>query len=407
MFNFSEIENTKLSWKFRGLPESAMGLSIKEYVEKSKNLFIDGYQWPQAIMLDSALEQNLITMNSFCKKHNVALAPHVKTHMSPQLAKRQIDNGSWGVTVANASQARTFLQFGFKKILIANEVVNPSSIKYLSEQDAEIYFYIDSQRGLEIVEKSATRPVNILLEIGKSQGRTGVRDLAVAHELVEKIVASKNMKFAGVSGYEGTFGKDRSTDSVNKVRSFLKILVEFAQSVKSQGTSPFLVSAGGSAFFDLVVDELKPLTESNEYQVILRSGGYVTHDHGFYAEIYPFVQDPEFTFLPALEVWSIVTSQPEQNLAIINGGKRDISVDIDLPFALKFKAENGPIKELTGKVLNTNDQHIYLETQNPELRVGDLVAFGISHPCTTFDKWPLIPVVNDDYQILDLYLTYF
>lgn len=407
MFNFSEIENTKLSWKFRGLPESAMGLSIKEYVQQKRNLFTDEYQWPQAIMLDRALEQNLKTMDAFCKKHNVLLAPHVKTHMSPQLAKRQIDNGAWGVTVANASQARTFLEFGFKKILIANEVVNPSSIKYLSEQDAEIYFYIDSITGFEIVEKSATKPVNILLEIGKAQGRTGVRDLAVAEQLITKILAAKNMKLAGVSGYEGTFGKDRSAESVNKVRDFLKLLVEFAQSVKDQGESPFLVSAGGSAFFDLVVDEFKPLTQSSDYKVILRSGGYVTHDHGFYAEIYPFVKDPEFMFLPALEVWSIVNSRPENNLAIVNGGKRDISVDIDLPFALKFKSGSEAINELTGKVLNTNDQHLYLETENQELKVGDLVAFGISHPCTTFDKWPLIPVVSDDYQILDLYLTYF
>lgn len=407
MFNFSEIENTKLSWKFRGLPEAALGLSIKDYLRKAPKFLRDDYQWPQAIMLDSALENNLTTMKAFCKKHNVELAPHVKTHMSPQLARRQIDNGSWGVTVANASQARTFIEFGFKKIIIANEVANASSIKFLSEQDAEIYFYIDSLRGFEIVEKSATRPVNILLEIGKSQGRTGVRDLVLAERLVDMISASEKMKFAGVSGYEGTFGKDRSQQSIDKVRDFLQTLVAFAISVQAKGPNPFMVSAGGSAFFDLVVDELKPVTQDSNFKVILRSGGYVTHDHGFYAEVYPFVNDPEFTFFPALEVWSIVNSKPDSDLFIVNGGKRDISVDIDLPYALKYQSENAPIKKLLGKVLNINDQHLYLQTDNKELGVGDLVAFGISHPCTTFDKWPLIPVVTDDYQILDLYLTYF
>ena len=152
---------------------------------------------------------------------------------------------------------------------------------------------------------------------------------------------------------------------------------------------------------------MKPLTSDNKFKVILRSGGYVTHDHGFYAQIYPFTQDQEFSFLPALEVWSIITSKPENDLAIVNGGKRDISTDIDLPFALKFKPTAQAIQSLAGTVLNANDQHIYLHTENKELKVGDLVAFGISHPCTTFDKWPLIPVVADDYQILDLYLTYF
>lgn len=407
MLNFAEITQTTLSWKYRGLPQSALGKSIDEYLKTSPNLFSDGYHWPQAIMLDSALEQNLKTMNAFCHKYNVKLAPHVKTHMSPQLAKRQLDNGSWGVTVANASQARTFLEFGFDKILIANEVTNPASIKYLSEQSAEIYFYIDSLEGFSLVEENAISPVRILLEIGKLQGRTGVRDLELAEQLVDSIVNSKKMIFSGVSGYEGTFGKDRSSESVNKVRDFLKTLVSFAQKISNKVDGPCKVSAGGSAFFDLVVDELKPLTQDQKFEVILRSGGYVTHDHGFYAEIYPFTQSKDFTFLPALEVWSIVTSRPENNLVIVNGGKRDISVDIDLPFALKFKSGNNPIKDLIGTVLNTNDQHLYLQTDNTELKVGDLVAFGISHPCTTFDKWPLIPVVSDDYQILDLYLTYF
>jgi D-serine deaminase-like pyridoxal phosphate-dependent protein len=407
MFNLSEVEYTKLSWKFRGLPEASLGLSIGEYLQNAPKFLTDGYQWPQAIMLDSALEKNLKTMDTFCKKHNVELAPHVKTHMSPQLAKRQIDNGAWGVTVANASQARTFLEFGFKKIIIANEVVNASSIKFLSEQDAEIYFYIDSLRGFEIVEENSTNPVNILLEIGKSQGRTGVRDLNLAHQLVDMIISSEKMNFAGVSGYEGTFGKDRSQQSIDKVRDFLKTLVAFAIGVQAKGPNPFMVSAGGSAFFDLVVDELEPIAKDSNFKVFLRSGGYVTHDHGFYAEVYPFVNDPEFSFLPALEVWSIVNSKPDSDLFIVNGGKRDISVDINLPYALKFQSEGGPIKELVGTVLNTNDQHLYLQTDNKELRVGDLVAFGISHPCTTFDKWPLIPVVSDDYQILDLYLTYF
>lgn len=407
MPDLADIENTQLSWRFRGLPERAMGLSVSEYLEASQNLFNDGFQWPQAVILESALERNLKTMKSFCENNNVSLAPHVKTHMSPQLAQRQLENGSWGITVANASQARTFLEFGFDRILIANEVVNPSSLRYLSEQEAEIYFYIDSLAGFEIVEKNVTRPVNILLEVGKRRGRTGVRSPTRALEIAEKISNAPNMRLAGVSGYEGTYGKDRSWGSVRHVRRFLRSLVALAESAKHFGEAPFLVSAGGSAFFDLVVEELKPLAQNPDYKVVLRSGGYVVHDHGFYEGIYPFAKTQEFAFSPALEVWSIVTSRPEKNLVIINGGKRDVSVDIDFPFPLKFKSGDGQIEALDGTVVNVNDQHIYLKTENQELAVGDLVAFGISHPCTTFDKWPLIALTTDDYRLVSLYSTYF
>jgi D-serine dehydratase len=36
-----------------------------------------------------------------------------------------------------------------------------------------------------------------------------------------------------------------------------------------------------------------------------------------------------------------------------------------------------------------------------------MVAFGISHPCTTFDKWQVLFVVNDRYDIVSAVKTWF
>lgn len=407
MPNVNPMIQEKLSWKHKGLPESAVGLTAEQYLAQSEGLFADGFHWPQAVILEDALEHNLTTMKAFCEKHNVLLAPHVKTHMSPEIAQRQVENGAWGVTVANASQARIFLEFGFRTIFIANEVVTPQAITYLSEQDADIYFYVDSVAGCELVEAHATKPVNIVLEVGKKQGRTGLRDVHEGKELATRIVASPKMRLSGVSGFEGTYGRNRSGGSVRKVRQFLASVVSFAQVVKEYGEKPFIVSAGGSVFFDLVVEEFEPLATNPDYTVVLRSGGYVVHDNGFFNTNYPFTKDPDFSFIPAIEVWSIVTSRPERDLVIVNGGKRDISIDIDMPFPLKVKSGDGAIRPLTGKVIKADDQHIYLKTDDKEVKVGDLVAFGISHPCTTFDKWPLLAITDNNYRIVSLYTTYF
>jgi len=35
------------------------------------------------------------------------------------------------------------------------------------------------------------------------------------------------------------------------------------------------------------------------------------------------------------------------------------------------------------------------------------VCLGISHPCTAFDKWQLIPVVDEEYRIVDVVRTFF
>jgi D-serine deaminase-like pyridoxal phosphate-dependent protein len=39
--------------------------------------------------------------------------------------------------------------------------------------------------------------------------------------------------------------------------------------------------------------------------------------------------------------------------------------------------------------------------------VGSRLEFGISHPCTVFDKWQLIPVLDDDGRVVDLIRTFF
>ena len=54
------------------------------------------------------------------------------------------------------------------------------------------------------------------------------------------------------------------------------------------------------------------------------------------------------------------------------------------------------------------DQHTCLKMPaDSPLRVGDLVSFGISHPCTTFDKWRWMPVVDAHYAVVDAITTHF
>jgi D-serine deaminase-like pyridoxal phosphate-dependent protein len=45
------------------------------------------------------------------------------------------------------------------------------------------------------------------------------------------------------------------------------------------------------------------------------------------------------------------------------------------------------------------------------MRIGDVVRLGLSHPCTAFDKWRLVPVITDHTQpdpyVVDLIHTFF
>ena len=108
-------------------------------------------------------------------------------------------------------------------------------------------------------------------------------------------------------------------------------------------------------------------------------------------------------------------SRPEPGLVVLDAGKRDLPFDLDLPVPLAAvrrgrvpggTAEAVPLGKAT--VTRLNDQHAYVDVEPAsELAVGDVVRLGLSHPCTAFDKWRAIPVVDDAGIVVDVLRTYF
>jgi D-serine dehydratase len=174
-----------------------------------------------------------------------------------------------------------------------------------------------------------------------------------------------------------------------------------------------MISAGGSAFLDRVIAGFgKPLGLSRPARVVLRSGCYVTHDAVHYKEQSPFGSRLADTgpLEEALEAWGVVLSRPEPGLALLGFGKRDVPHDLELPVPRLAKRQGEVLRTLGAgaSITALNDQHAYLKVpDDDELAVGDLVGCGVSHPCTAFDKWRLLPVVDDSYRVLDTFLTYF
>ena len=90
-------------------------------------------------------------------------------------------------------------------------------------------------------------------------------------------------------------------------------------------------------------------------------------------------------------------------------GKREAPYDAGLPVPLRVRHRDGRVTAADGlSVTQFNDHHAFLFVPDgTRLAPGDLVCSGISHPCTAFDKWPVIPVIDDDYTVTDLIRTYF
>ncbi|WP_312548460.1 amino acid deaminase [Massilia sp.] len=388
--------------------------------------------FPVAVLKTAALKHNLDWMRRFCERHKVSLAPHGKTTMSPQLFGAQLANGAWGITLASATQVQVAYRFGVRRVLLANQLVAPADIKAIlallhGDPDFECIVLADSLTGVARLAEAVAahalhRPLSVLVELGLAGKRAGCRTPEEALTVARAVEGAPGLLLAGFEGYEGLLvTSDREAD-LRAVDAFLAQLVALVQSADDEGlfTGPeILLSAGGSSYFDLVARGFAHVGKlSRPVRAVLRSGCYLTSDHGLYGRHLRELdarEDESDGLRPALEVWSMVQSRPEPNLAILTMGKRDASYDADLPAPLFYHrpGPGAPNALPPGcEIVKMNDQHAYLRLPEghplcSELAVGDLVGCGISHPCTTFDKWQLLLAVDDDYAVRGAFNTFF
>jgi D-serine deaminase-like pyridoxal phosphate-dependent protein len=384
-----------LDWRYKGLPPAVT--SVDDLV--GRRVPDDGFTSPVAMLDGPALTGNLDRYAAFCAERGLAFAPHIKTTMAPALAAEQARRGAWAFTVANVAQARVLRAFGARRILIAHQVVDAAAVDWLAaeQEHAEVYCWVDSAEAVAILDGRATaagRTIPVFVELGLPGGRTGARGVAAAAEVARAVEKAPGLRLAGVAGYEGSYGRGRSADAVASVRRHLDELVRLGDAVDAE-----TVTAGGSAYPDVVAEAFAGFGSAR--RAVLRSGAYVAHDDAHYAGLSPF------PLRAALRVWATVVSAPEPGLAFLNLGKRDASYDIDLPLPLAVRrgGEQRPVERLT--VTKLNDQHAYLSDPAGEVRVGDWVMCGISHPCTMFERWRGLPVVDEEFRVTDFVHTFF
>ena len=419
-----QLGSTIVDWRFKGLPPRYQGTTVAELTEAKANLFDSGFTTPVLTLDAEALAHNLELMARWTADHGLAFAPHGKTPLAPQLYQRQIALGAWGITAAMPTHVRMYRAFGVQRIFLANELVDPAALAWLcTELDADPDFrficYVDSLRGVELMEQALTRQVDVVVELGADGARTGVRTRAEALALAEAVAASPRLRLVGVAGYEGTiaFATDGITGRSDRteITDWLDALVGLAHAIDRAGhfadTDEIVVSAGGSEHFDLVAAALTPdaLALSRPVLRLLRSGAYVTHDHLHYAAITPLRSSaPEQQLRPALRMWAQVVSRPEPGLALLNAGKRDLPYDLGLPVPTLVRDADGPRPATGLTVTKLADQHAFVAVEpDAELNVGDWVGLGLSHPCTAFEKWQLIPEVEADGTVTDYIRTFF
>ena len=426
----AEFTRRRLDATFKALPLSGtLGVDSDDVAAQRWNVRAGDLDLPVMVLKEAALASNIRVMADYCRRNGVDLAPHGKSSMSPQLFERQLAAGAWGITAATSWQCRAYRTFGVQRILLANVLIDAVALSWVageldSDPEFDFFCYVDSARGVELAEAAfgdvgGSRPLGVLIELGYDGGRTGCRSVDEALALAARIDGSDHLVLRGVAGFEGLMPGPEVAVAVERSVAFLQDIRSLFKAIDRAGffttAEELIVTAGGSAFFDLVVSELGPLAFDRPVRTVLRSGCYVTHDAEMYELTSPLAgrsPDPSGPHLQqAFELWATVWSRPEPGLAIVGFGKRDAPYDYGLPVPERvwaFGAEDPRAVRDLYRITSLNDQHAFVTIPaDDDLQVGDRLVCGISHPCGAFDKWKYLPVVDADYTVIDGIFTYF
>ncbi|MDR5749514.1 MULTISPECIES: amino acid deaminase [unclassified Caballeronia] len=400
------------------------GINLGDAGRLDWNLLEEDVSLPAAVLYADRIEHNLKWMQAFVAEYGVKLAPHGKTTMAPQLFRRQLETGAWGITLATAHQVRAAYRGGVHRVLLANQLVGRRNMgmiaELLTDPNFEFFCLVDSADGVDQLGEffsSVKKPLNVLIELGVPGGRTGVRDKTQRDAVLAAIARwPDTIRLAGVELYEGVL-QDES-----KVREFLQDAVTITRSLVSEGKitrKPAILSGAGSAWYDVVADEFAK-ANSDVIEVVLRPGCYLTHDVGIYKkaqnEIFarnPIAKKMGQGLKPALQLWAYVQSIPEPDRAIIGLGKRDSAFDAGMPEpARHYRPGNDAPRDVGPddgwEIFGLMDQHAYLRIKpGDDVKVGDMIAFDISHPCLTFDKWRQVLVVDPKFRVTEVIETFF
>lgn len=408
----------------KGVPPQLGTLALGDIGKRGWNVLRGDLTMPAAVLRQSALQRNSAAMRAFLTTRDLSIAPHGKTTMAPQLYALQHEDGAWGITISTVQHLAVCRRFAFDRVIIANELVGAAEIDALfamlkETPELEVYCLVDSVAGVERLAAGGRRSgalarIGCLIEVGAMGGRAGCRSMDDVMA-VARAASAAGLPLRGVEGFEGVL-----TD-VAAVDRFLDFLVAAAEAVHAEGlfaAGPILLTAGGSVYFDRVADRLSRGSGlDGRAKIITRSGCYLTDDSGMVADALAAIgaRDPGIDtaeYAPALLVFTHVQTRPEPGKAILAMGRRDAGTDSGLPvplFVYRPGRDTAPRPADAGfKVTGLNDQHTHLALPaDSDLAVGDIVAFGISHPCTTFDKWQVLFVVDDDYTVVDAVRTFF
>lgn len=347
---------------------------------------------PAAIVDLNVLDRNLDRMAANADRLGVRLRPHIKTHKSPEIARRQILRGAHGITVSTLYEARAFTEAGFDDITWAFPVILGRIQEAIGlAREIRLAMVVDSVEAVsQLAETRAA--LDLFLKVDSGYHRAGVDpQSALAEEIARRISTAPQLSFAGLLTHAGHSYHRRGRRALLEVaHQESDVMAGLADRLRDSGIEVPTVSIGSTPTMS-VVDSLAGIDE-------IRPGNYAFYD---LTQVQLGSCDLADCALSVLT--SVVSSQPDGNHSIVDAGALALSSDAGPTdfghdsYGMAFPGAVLELNEPSFRLTGLAQEHGFLDATLP---VGERLRVIPNHSCLTAAQFDHYFVVEGD-EVVD------
>ena len=269
------------------------------------------------------MDRNIASMVTACQEYGVEWRPHAKCHKQPEIGRQLVNAGAIGLTCAKLSEAEVFAEHGIRDLLIANLLVgNRRCARFAALcQHADPIAVFDHHEQVDRLDEalgSAGQSGRAIIEIDIGMARVGVSPGDAAVTLARRVERARHLRLVGIMGYEGhLLFIDDPDEKRAQIADAIGLLADTRHAMQRDGLCCDIVSCGGTGSFTHTLVQ-PAVTE-------LQAGGAIFMD-AYYRDR---CQVSELDF--ALTLVATVVSHPTTERAIIDAGRKSLSMEIHMP----------------------------------------------------------------------------
>jgi len=318
------------------------------------------------------MERNLDRMAQYCRRHQLGLRPHIKTHKTPEAARMQVDRGAIGLTVAKVGEAEVMAGAGFDDLLLAYPVWGTEKLRRLGAlaRTRRMLIALDHESTAQELSKALSAQaaeIGVLVEFDSGLGRCGLEPGPGCAQLARKVESLPGLKFRGLMTSFGSIWGTTEERQAEAVRVAAR--VERALAALAETRLPVGIVSGGSTPSAALEEAIPGVTE-------IRPGTYVYNDLNTHYQGACRLDDC------AARVVATVVSTAVPGRAIIDAGSKALSSDA---LGSGPKSGHGYIVEAPdARLIKLNEEHGYVDVAGSAHRfqVGEVVTVIPNHVCT-------------------------